>query len=395
MISRNWLGRSVLACGAVSVLCCGTSWGQARPAIALIDAADAAQWQGWTQNLGWRVIAPAQKETSIDFRVQTLAAAVEEAIKNGSADRSRIYLGGRGNDAASVFYTISRVPDLWAAAVALDGSPVPAIDSDRIFAVNFTNVPVLWVSNGPNDKNIAENLKSKNLNVEWMASAGVSDSAVFDWLAKHRRDEFPAEIDCETNAPAFARCYWIQMTKFDVNERNEVLSSTRLAAASRASLDLGAFSFKLDEPGPGLLITALPEKYSGPLKMNDRIVAIDGRPIADARQYVDIMSKITEEKPAVATVQRGKERVRIETRILMPRRDAVVTARVQAKYDASDKGIQIITRAVKELRVTIPEQWAQGGRLYWNGLSLERIEKPGCVLLTIDRELLHSAPCVN
>src|SRR5271166_6655871 len=168
MISRNWLRKSVLACGAVSLLFCGSAWGQARPAVALIDAADAPQWQGWTNDRGWRVIAPAQAETNIDFRVQALVAAVQEAVKSGSADPSRVYLAGRGGDAAAVFYTISRVPDLWAAAVALGGSPVPAIDSDRIFAVNFTNVPVLWVSSGPNDKTIAENLKSDKLNLEWM-----------------------------------------------------------------------------------------------------------------------------------------------------------------------------------------------------------------------------------
>jgi hypothetical protein len=44
------------------------------------------------------------------------------------------------------------------------------------------------------------------------------------------------------------------------------------------------------------------------------------------------------------------------------------------------------------MRVTVPEQWAGAG-LFWNGLSLEKIERPGCLLLTIDKELLHAAAC--
>src|SRR5205814_1208980 len=103
---------------------------------------------------------------------------------------------------------------------------------------------------------------------------GANAAGVIQWLGQHKRDAFPMEIDCETNAPTFARCYWIQMTKFDAAERNDVLASTRIAGSNGAALDLGGFGFKLDEPGPGVLVTNLPEKYSGPLKAGDRLVAI-------------------------------------------------------------------------------------------------------------------------
>ena len=119
------------------------------PAIALLDAADAAQWQNWTRELGWQVIAPEGANIpNIDARVQALATAVEAAIQNGSVDPARVYIAGRGDAAAAVFYAISRIPDLWAAGAALGGSPKAALDTNRIFAANFTNVPVLWVSWG-------------------------------------------------------------------------------------------------------------------------------------------------------------------------------------------------------------------------------------------------------
>src|SRR5262249_5013663 len=154
-----------------------------------------------------------------------------------------------------------------------------------------------------------------------------------------------------------ARCYWVQLTKFDAAERNDVLPSTRIAGGSGASLELGGFGFKLDDPGPGILVGYLADKYNGPLKLNDRIVALDGRPIENARQYQALMEKVNEERPVVVTIQRGKERIRQETRIQLPPRDAGITARVRAEYIAADKEIQIVSRTATEMRVTIPPEW--------------------------------------
>jgi len=360
-----------------------------------VDGADAAQWQTWTKDLGWQVIVPPADAANAnpDVRVQALASAVEAAIRNAGVDAARVYLAGRGGAAAAVFYAISRVPDLWAAGIALGGSPKPAIDTNRLFTANFTNVPVLWIGDA-GDQALAEKLKSAGLNLEWRLAKGVTNGDVFQWLAGHQRDEFPAAIDCETNSPTFARCYWIRMTKFDASERNDVLPSTRVAGGSGAALDLGAFVYSAADPGPGVLVSHLPEKYSGPLKMGDRIVALDGKPIQDARQFAETMEQIVEEKAVVALVQRGKERIRVETRIVLPKRDSAVTARVQAQYSPAEKEIQIVSRTVTEMRVTVPPAWAPA-TLYWNGLSLEDLKTPGCYALTVEKELLHAAPCEN
>ena len=390
MTSKNWSKRSVLACGIISLLV--SSAAAQSPAIALIDPADAAQWEAWAKDAGWRVITGAQANNA-DTRIQNLASAVRDAVRSGSVDAARVYLAGRGPAAAAVFYSISRVPDLWAAGIVIDGSPQAAIDTNRIFSANFKLVPVLWVSETDADEAAALKLKSAGLNLEWRPAKSVNNAAISEWLKQHRRDEFPAEIDCETNSPSFASCYWIQMTKFDAAERNDVLPPSALRGGSGASLDLGGFGYKTDDPGPGLLVNFLPEKYSGPLKMGDRLISLDGRPIENARQYAENMSKTTEEKNVAVMVQRGNQRHRIETRVVLPRRDAIVTARVEAQYLPADKEIQVVSRTVKEMKVTIPPQWAADSKLYWNGLVLEKIDSPGCYLLTIDRELLHSAKC--
>jgi hypothetical protein len=363
------------------------------PAVALLDADDATEWRKWTGELGWQLVTwPAPPDSNIDVRVLNLASAVAAAVKSGDVDGARVYLAGRGDAAAAVWYAISRVPDLWAAGAALGGSPKAAIDSGRIFAANFTNVPVLWVSDAPGEA-LAKKLKAAGLNLEWRSAAtSGAASAVFQWLGQHKREEFPLSIDCETNSPTFARCYWIQMTKFDPSERNDVLPSSRIPGGNVAALDLGGFSFKLDDPGPGVLVSSLPPKYSGQLKVGDRIVALDGREIANARQYQDLMEKVTEEKLAVAGVQRGKERIRIETRIVVPRRDPPVSARVQAQYLPDEREVQVISRTVTEMQVTVAPGWVPS-RLLWNGLTLENLKEPGCWALTMQNELLNAARC--
>ena len=235
---RNWPRKSALVCGTISLLAAAAPGPAKAPAIALLDSADVAQWQAWTKDLGWKVIAPpaSAQTTGIDARVQALDAAVHDAIRDAVVDPGRIYLAGRGESSASVFYAISRIPDLWAAGLALGGSPEAAVTTGRVFAANFTNAPVLWVSAGALDSELAAKLKKAGVNLEWRASTGITNAAILEWLLQHQLDEFPASIDCETNSPAFGRCYWIRMTKFDPTERNDVLPVTRVPSGSGASL---------------------------------------------------------------------------------------------------------------------------------------------------------------
>jgi len=394
MKSRSWLSRSTAVC-ATSLLC---GWLAAQPAakapaFALLDDSDAAQWRAWAGDAGWRVVTPGPLpgDANVDARVQKLAAAVEAAAKNSEIDSARVYVVGRGSFTAAVFYAVSRLPDVWAAAFALGGSPQPAIDSGRLFAANFQNTPILWAGSDT-DAAMAAKLKAAGMNIDFRPAANLSIAAAAEWLAGHERADFPISIDCETNSTSFTRCYWAQLTKFDPGERNDVLPGTAVPPMVVAALDLGGFRYKADDPGPGVLVTALADKYDGPLKVGDRIAALDGKPLENARQYEEIMRQVTEERVAAVMVQRGKDVKRIEARVMVPKRPATVTARVQASYVPDEKEIRISTKTVTEMRVTIPPQWVPS-TLYWNGLSLDEIQAPGCLLLRIDKELLHSEKC--
>jgi predicted esterase len=407
MISKNWSRRFAAACGT-SLLLSAALLGQElppleaprqtpsqakRPAIALIDAADAAQWGTWTKSLGWELITAAPPpESDIDARAKLLGAAVADAVKSGKVDAARVYLAGRNDSAAPVFYTISRLPDLFAAGVAVGGSPKLALETFHVFGANFTNSPVLWASAGADDEALSQKLKAAGLNLEWRPAKELTNTAMMQWLSAHTRSEFPFQIDCETNSPAFASCFWIQMVKFDAGERNDVLPLSVVAGDAAAALDLGGFGYHPADPGPGVPVAFLPPKYSGPLRMGDRIVALDGKPIENPHQYLEMLARFAETKPAVVMVERGKERIRVETRVVVPRHDPVVTARVQGHYLPDFHQIEIISRTVTELRVTIPQDWIPGD-LFWNGLSLENVKRAGCYSLKIDKELLHAGPC--
>ena len=366
---------------------------QQQPAIVVFDSGDMTPWQSAAAERGWRVIAPEMAAgTDIDSRVQTIEKTIQEAIQNGSVDPARVWLAGRGEAVAAVFYTISRIPDLWAAAAAVGGSPQPAIDSGRLYAANFTNVPVLWISDAANDSNTAEQLRSAGIPLERQQAARATVGMILDWLGGHTRAAHSPSIDCETNAPVFASCYWIRMTRFDPAERNDVLASTRMAPALQASLDLGNFGFKPEDPGPGVLVSYLPDKYSGRLKLGDRLMELDGHAIADGKRFVEMMAQIVDERPATVMVQRGKDRIRIETKIVVPKRPPGVTARVQAQYTPQDKQLLVISRTVTEMRVTIPAEWIPA-ELNWNGVVLETVQAPGCRLLTVEKAIQKSGVC--
>jgi hypothetical protein len=333
------------------------------------------------------------EEKNFDLRLQALARKVAEAEKRLPVDEQRVYLAGQGDAAWSLFYVASRVPDLWAAAAAAGGSPRAAIDSNRLFAGNTTNLPVLWLFASKNEEELAKHLKSAGFNLEWREEPAAQPAQVFDWLAAHERDPYPTTADCETGTPLFARCYWLEMTKFDPGERNDVLDSTRVEPlGSGAALSVGSFGYDPAAPGPGVVVARLPEKYGGPLKLNDRIVALDGKEVKDAADYAQLLYKSFEDKPAVVMIERGKQRLRLETRIVHPPREEPVTARVKAQYLPDMHEIEVISRTVTQMKLTLPQAWLPA-KINWNGNEVAQADMAGCWLLEEQKELLSAKRC--
>src|SRR6266851_6447874 len=341
-----------------------------------------SQWYPVVAARGWNCAMPVVAGVS-DGAVKAVELVVADAKKRlPKIDETRVYLAGLGPGGGDVFYTLSRAPDLWAAALAIQGSPGQAIQSYKLYGANTQSAPLLWVAPASEVDLFRQKLSKAEFNFETRAEAG---NDVFEWLAGHQRALFPATVDCETGSPAFARCYWIEMTKFDPKKRNDVLKSTRVMAGSGASLAFGPFGYDPHAPGPGAVVGWLPAEYPGPLKLNDRIVAVAGKELRDGREYAQHMDEITEDKPVAVVVQRGKERLRLETKILLPKREELVTARVQGRYLPDQKELLLISRTVTQMRVRIPAEWTPVS-VSWNGLDLVKAESAGCWVLSIEKD---------
>jgi hypothetical protein len=322
-----------------------------------------------------------------------LAAKVEEAAKSPSVDPNRVYLAAQGGAASMLFCITTRIPDVWAAAVAAGGSPRGAIDSNRLYAANTTNLPVLWLFANKEEEPLGKMLQSAGFHLEWREPTLVRPSDIFDWLATHERDPFPSTADCETGSPLFTRCYWVEITKFDPAESNDVLDSTRMKPlGSGATLAIGPFGFDPSEPGPGVLVSSLPEKYAGPLKVNDRIVELGGKEVESAAAYAQMLYRIFEEKPVVVMIARGKEHIRLETKIVMPPRAESLTARVRAQYLPDLQEVEVVSRAITQMKITLPASWSPV-KINWNGTELANAAAAGCWLLDEQKELLSAKRC--
>ena len=107
---------------------------------------------------------------------------MEEAEKRLPVDPNRVYLAAQGGSVSTLFYMAARMPDLWAAAVAAGGSPRGAIDSNRLFAANTADLPVLWLFANKDEEPLGKKLQSAGFNLEWREPAAAKPAEIFDWL---------------------------------------------------------------------------------------------------------------------------------------------------------------------------------------------------------------------
>jgi len=429
---RNWRNAFAVASCVSALLLAGVP-GRAEAAktpLLVLLGGDAQLWQASCAERGWQFLDPWRGLTgkNTDERIKALAGDVSEAVKRSSADPERVYLAAQGNAAAALFFVAARLPDVWAAAVAVGGSPRAAIDTNRLFAANTTNLPVLWLFANKADEPLGKKLQEAGFNLEWREAASAKPPEIFDWLAGHKRDPFPTtaeagfnlewreaasakppEIfdwlaghkrdpfpttaDCETGTPVYTQCYWIEVTRFDTAERNDVLDSTRVEPlGSNAALAIGPFGYDPGAAGPGVVVASLPEKYSGPLKVSDRIIELGGKPIRDAADFAQILYRTFEEKPVVVMVARGKEHLRLETKIVVPPRAEMMTARVRAQYLPDMHVVEVVSRAVTQMKLTLPPAWLPA-KITWNGTEVADATAAGCWLLDEQKELLTARRC--
>jgi pimeloyl-ACP methyl ester carboxylesterase len=356
------------------------------PAQPETAAEEIKNWAPIAASRKWRLVMP-QFPAVADPGVKNLEAMAADLRQRYVLAKQPIYLAGGGIASAAVFYAAARAPHLWTAAIAIGGSPVPAIDSDRLFAGNTLNTPVGWALTAEErsaSAAIRQRLTTAGYNLTVLEAPTIGQ--VLDFLARHSYTAFPPKIDCETGNPTLAQCYWAKLTAFNPALRNDAIRSSRVNPDLPASLDFGGFGYQVTAPGPGVVIEWLPPDYKGPLMLKDRIVALSGKPIADPRHYVELMREVKEERPVSVTIERvtgkEKERLRLTTHYRLRQREEVVTARVQAEWVPEAREIVIVSRAVAAIELTIPEGWAPS-TVNWNGNPVASPQNPGRIMVSL------------
>lgn len=342
-----------------------------------------AQWEKQARAEGWHLVLPWNEghySFSSDSGVRSVQAILKDFAATHAVDPRRIYLVGHGDSAPAVFYGLSRLPDQWAAGLAIGGDMAKAIDSNRLFAGNAAAIPILWIYEEDRLRLLQQTitrLQQAGLKLKLQAADEFTVEEAMLWLKPHRSERLPTRVDYETGSPIFAGAYWLRIRGFDFSLRNDALDSTRVDPGTGAFLRLGGFGYDPDGGGPGLAVKWLPEKYKGPLQKEDVIVSIAGTMIEDARHYSDFMGQQKESRDVGIILLRGGKSQRIETRIVIPHRDEMETARVHGEFLAEAKEIMLVSRGVRSMNVEVPQEWAPV-RLTWNGLELSTAAEYGC-----------------
>lgn len=342
-----------------------------------------AQWEQAARAKGWHLILPwtgGHYRFASDAGVNAVQAVLRDFASTHRIDPRRVFLAGHGDGAPAVFYALSRVPDQWAAGLAIGGDIARAVETNRLFAGNAASIPILWVyeeNRLPVLQGTIDRLRTAGMNLSLQAAEEFTVDEAISWLRPHQAELLPARVDYETGSPEFSGAFWVRIRQFDFNLRNDALDSTRVDPGTGAFLRLGGFGYDPNGEGPGIVVKWLPEKYKGPLEREDVIVSIAGTMIEDASHYGEFMESQRESRDVgIILLRKGKSQ-RVETRIVIPHREEAETARFHAEYLPEAREIMLVSRGAQALEVTVPAAWAPV-KISWNGLDLASSAEAGC-----------------
>jgi hypothetical protein len=336
------------------------------------------QWNRAAAEIHWKLAMPTG-----DLSPQALERAVQAAVAKGGVDEDRVYLLGLPDLAPVTLYAASRFPHLWAGVAIIHGNLKGLVQSNHLFAANSRPLPAAWFLPAGEEKGqewSITRLKQAGFRLEVKPVANLTAVEPLRWLSAQRRNPAPHQVECESGAPVFRSCYWLEMGEFDQAQRNDVLKSSRVEPGSGASLDLGGFGYSQSDPGPGLLVVWLPDNYAGPLKKDDRILQLGSKQIENAAAYAQMMEQAVEDRPISVTVLREKSRKRIETRIVLPKREEVWTAAIRGEFNPATRELLVVSRGLTAPRLNLPAAFLPA-KVNWNGTVQGELTQAGCYVL--------------
>lgn len=274
---------------------------------------------GWNEAAWWH--AP---------QVDNILTLVDRVKRQYNVDESRIYLTGTSDGGTGTYYLAMREPTLWSSYLPLIGhlgvlaNPSTGADGE-LFVSNLVNKP-FFVVNGMNDPlypaaRVApylEALQTAGVSLVfrpqvsgghdtswWEAERGLYERFVHD----HPRVAQPALLSWETErTDRYNRIHWLVIDTLGARPSDVALADTN-TVSERRDPDFGVRGDAKKDNGTRVVeVVAGTDAATMGIRPGDRILDIDGRPVADMQAIMAAFAQNT--GPRIAfVVQRGSERL--------------------------------------------------------------------------------------
>jgi len=245
-------------------------------------------------------------------------------------DPDRVFLFGYSMGAMGAFTIGAHFPDVWAGIISISGRADyylwKDLDRDKVepykrhlidmefgasMLGNYRNLPVLMYHGGADTLVKLEQSRQLHKKLEklgadctlhvlpgedhWIMNRVLLDDAVFKWMAKKRRNAWPAEVDFTTYTIRYRRCYWVTVldmarwgepikvhakfnrdkTVLEVKTQNVAslrlnLAGELVGAAPRLTVRINGKTYKVTRPGPATYEVE-PTKRAGKLRKTPRL----------------------------------------------------------------------------------------------------------------------------
>jgi poly(3-hydroxybutyrate) depolymerase len=279
---------------------------------------------GWSEAAWWH--AP---------QVDNILSLVDRVKRQYNVDESHVYLTGTSDGATGAYFLAMREPTLWSSVLPLIGhlavlaNPSTGADGD-LFVSNLVNRP-LFVVNGMRDPlypaaRVApylEALETAGVSLTFHPQAtGGHDTSWWDserpayeaFVRDHPRPSHPALLSWTTErTDRYNRIQWLVVDELGARPGDTALADIN-TFSERYDADFGLRGDSRKEQGTRIVeVIADSDAAKMGLAVGDRIVEIDGRPIA---AIADIVSAFERNRgPAiVVVVERGAERLTLKGR---------------------------------------------------------------------------------
>jgi poly(3-hydroxybutyrate) depolymerase len=186
---------------------------------------------------------------------------LEDVRRRFPIDDDRVYLTGLSMGGGGTLWLGLTRPDLWAAIAPVCPAPPPGTEN---VAANALNVPVRIFQGGADPvvrpegvRAWVKRLEDAGARVEYTEYPGVlhnsweaayRDGAIFDWLAKFRRNRFPDRVRFVSSRYASRRAYWVELDRLTPGTPASI--DARFIGPNRIEIEsasLGAFTLLVEE----------------------------------------------------------------------------------------------------------------------------------------------------